>query len=248
MLAEWPLRSLYYFSLRGNLLSLMKRGILSKKEVRKQGISAGSFAEESVQSRRRNVDVLLTSYDKIPLHDLVPLYLVPKTPALSARRERREELVFIDVSPDVLCDPGNEFAFTDGNAASTQTQFFRSLHRLDKIPWDVIQAEYWPDYPDGKRRRCAEFLVYPSVTPRYFSRLVVVSPNAAEVCASLLRRAPNQSSSDQIGIAVEPGNTSSSELLAVPSDSLPSSSIGPKRTFQAGCPVLLNPSAWRGMR
>ena len=205
MLAKSPIRNLYYFSLRENLVSLVKFGILSKNEIRKRRISAGSFAEESVQSRRRNVDVVLTNHTKIPLHDLVPLYLAPKTPALSARRDRREELFFIDVSPDVLCGPGNQFAFTDGNAASSQTRFFRSLHHLDKIPWDVIQAEYWPDHADGKRRRCAEFLVYPSVTPRYFSRLVVVSPNAAKACASLLRRAPNQSSGRQIGIEVEPG-------------------------------------------
>ena len=205
MIEKWPLRNLYYFSLRENLASLVEFGILSKNEIRRQGISAGSFAEESVQNRRRNVDVLLTSHIKIPLHDLVPLYLVPKTPALSARRERRGELFFIDVSPDVLCDPVNEFAFTDGNAASSQTQFFRSLHHLDKIPWDVVQAEYWSDFPDGRRRRCAEFLVYPSVAPRYFSRLVVGSPDAANACASLLRRAPSRSSGHQIEIEVEPG-------------------------------------------
>ena len=205
MLAKWPLWSLYYFSFRENLISLLDRGILSKNEVRKQGISAGSFAEESVQNRRRNVDVVLTSHTKIPLHDLVPLYLAPRTPALSARRDKQEELFFIDVSLGVLFDPCNEFAFTDGNAASSQTQFFRSLHHLDKIPWDVIQAEYWSDLPDGRRRRCAEFLVYPSVVPRYFSRLVVGSPDAAKACGSLLRRAPNQSSGHQIGIEVEPG-------------------------------------------
>ena len=136
MLAKWPLRRLYYFSLRENLISLVERGILSKNEIRNQEISAGSFAEESVQSRRRNVDVVLTSHDKISLHDLVPLYLAPRTPALSARRERQEELFFIDVSPDVLYSPDNEFAFTDGNAASSQMQFFRSLHHLDKVPWE----------------------------------------------------------------------------------------------------------------
>lgn len=204
MLAKWPLRNLYYFSLKENLTSLVEFGILSKNEIRKQGISAGSFAEESVQNRRRNVDVELTSHTKIPLHDLVPLYLAPRTPALSARRDRQEELFFIVVSPDVLCGPDNEFAFTDGNAASSQTQFFRSLHHLDKVPWDVIQAEYWPDHPDGRRRRCAEFLVYPSVAPRYFSRLVVVSASAAKACATLLRRAPNQSSIPQLDIEVEP--------------------------------------------
>ena len=205
VLAKWLLRNLHYFSLRDNLNSLLERGILSKNDVIKQGISAGSFAEESVQNRRQHVDVKLTDRTKIPLHDLVPLYLVPRTPALSARRDRQDELFFIDVSPDVLCDPGNEFAFTDGNAASSQTQFFRSLRHLDKVPWDVIQAEYWGDQPDGRRRRCAEFLVYPSVTPRYFSRLVVVSQSAAEACASILRRMPNQASSRQIDIAVEPG-------------------------------------------
>lgn len=205
MLAKWPLRSLYYLSFMGNLISIVERGVLSKNETHRRKMSAESFAEESVQDRRRNVNVALTSHRTVPLHDLVPLYLASKTPALSARRERRDELFFIDISLGALCDPSNEFAFTDGNAASLQTQFFRSLYHLDKIPWDVIKARYWSDLPDGRRRRCAEFLVHPSVAPRYFSRLVVASPNAAKTCASLLRQASNQSISQHLRIDVEPG-------------------------------------------
>ena len=221
MLAKWPLRSLYYFSFMGNLISIVERGILSKNETHRRKMSAESFAEESVQDRRRNVNVTLTSHRTVPLHDLVPLYLASKTPALSARRARRDELFLIDISLGALCDPGNEFAFTDGNAASLQTQFFRSLYHLDKIPWDVIKARYWSDLPDGRRRRCAgeedvqekkmcrrrrcaEFLVHPSVAPRYFSRLVVASPDAAKTCVSLLRQASNQSIS-HLRIDVEPG-------------------------------------------
>lgn len=57
--------------------------------------------------------------------------------------------------------------FTDGNAASRDTRFFDKASDLDKLPWDVLNAEYWNDFDDGKRKKCAEVLIYPSIDKKY---------------------------------------------------------------------------------
>ncbi len=185
-ITKWPLSNLYYFASLDNLTSLLNHGILSKNDVIRSQIQSTSFAEKSVQHKRMSKKVVLDSDRVVYLHDLVPLYLTPQTPTLSARRELNERLFFVDVSLDLLYNPVIDLAFTDGNAASHETTFYSTLTKLSLIPWDVIQAGYWNDFADGSRKRCAEFLVYPRVSPRYFTRLVVSSRRVLETCRSML--------------------------------------------------------------
>ena len=185
-ISKWPLRNLYYFANLDNLTSLLKHGILSQNDVIRSRIQSTSFAEVSVQHRRRSKQIVLDNDRPVNLHDLVPLYLTPKTPTLSARRELHERLFFVDVSLELLYNPAIALAFTDGNAASNGTSFYSSLTKLSMMPWDVIQADYWRDLPEGRRKRCAEFLVFPRVSPRFFTRLVVSSRRVQETCISML--------------------------------------------------------------
>lgn len=89
------------------------------------------------------------------------------------------------VSADILAEENIEFAFSDGNAASIETQFFNSLYKLRQIPWDVLKANYWNDFPDGRRKRNAEFLIFPKVAPEYFKRIVVSNSDLHKECSQL---------------------------------------------------------------
>jgi hypothetical protein len=40
------------------------------------------------------------------------------------------------------------------------SDYYNDLANLDKIPWNVVNARYWNDFPDGRRLRQSEFLVY----------------------------------------------------------------------------------------
>ena len=40
------------------------------------------------------------------------------------------------------------------------SEYYNDLANLDKIPWNVVNAKYWNDFPDGRRLRQSEFLVY----------------------------------------------------------------------------------------
>lgn len=192
-LAKAGIDTLFYLSLIDNLASILNFGIIPKNRA---PTSHRSFAEESVQERRHQRTIELSDRSHASVHDCVPLYFTPRTPTLYARRQLQPNMFFIDVSSEVLCDESVQFAFSDGNAGANATHFYRNLKDLDKIPFDVVQAEYWTDFPDGSRRRCSEFLVSPSVPPDYFRRIVVIDRTSFDRCASIVR--------ERIPIAIEP--------------------------------------------
>ena len=186
-LAEHGIIDFFYFSMIDNLESLLKYGILPKNEVVIRGWNYASFAEESVQDRRHVRKIQLSNQATVTIHDVVPVYLVPRTPTLSARRESQNRIFFIVINTDVLAQENTEFAFSDGNAASQETLIFNSLYKLKYIPWDVLKAVYWNDFPDGRRKRNAEFLIFPKIEPGYFKRIIICNPDLYNECNQLTR-------------------------------------------------------------
>ena len=72
-------------------------------------------------------------------------------------------LVYLVSTAQAVATAKVAFAFTDGHATMAFTEFFDDLACLCRIDWGVMQSQYWFDseqYPDRKRRRQAEFLVY----------------------------------------------------------------------------------------
>lgn len=67
--------------------SVLKEGILPKNEILKRKLSFASFADETVQRYRNKRVITLSNMEKHNLHDLVPLYLTPKTPTLYVRKD-----------------------------------------------------------------------------------------------------------------------------------------------------------------
>ncbi len=194
-LKEWRLKLLnannvqnfYYFSYIDNLDSILKHGILPKNRVIREGHNHSSFADEYVQGRRQYRNIVLTDKRSYSTHDLVPLYLCPTTPTLSARRGDQDKFFMIRIQSTVLIENGVEFAFTDGNAAARDTRPYTDLRDLDQLPWDVIKADYWNDFTDGKRKRCTEFLIHPLVPISYFAEIGVNNPQALQKVNEIFR-------------------------------------------------------------
>jgi hypothetical protein len=168
----------WYFAFIDNLHLILQYGILPKNEVDRRGLQYRSFAEETVQIRRHHHTIHLSNQKEYKIHDVVPVYLCPKTPTLSARREIYSELVFLRIQSFILLDDEVEFAFTDGNAASRQTRFFVDLNHLEQLPWDVIRCKYWNDFTDGLRKRNSEFLIHPCIPVERIWDLYVVNETA----------------------------------------------------------------------
>ncbi len=69
------------------------------------------------------------------------------------------------------------FAFTDGHADMSLTDFFDDLCDLDQIDWPLMSSRYWNDTtndPDRTRRRQAEFLVHNFLPWELVSEIAVI--------------------------------------------------------------------------
>lgn len=186
-LQDYGINCFYYFSVLDNLECILRSGILTKNYVNANNIVSRSFAEETVQTRRHDKIIRLSSNMEVSIHDLVPSYLTPKTPTLSARRERQSDFFFVVVSSKLLFTFDVKYAFCDGNAASKNTIFFNSLHDLCKMPWSVIRDRYWTGYDDGIRKRNAEFLFFPKISTNYFEKIVVYNEKAKSFVQNKLK-------------------------------------------------------------
>ncbi len=69
----------------------------------------------------------------------------------------QDKIVILCLNKNLLLQEGT--VFTDGNAASMETRYFRNSMDLENLDWDCIHAPRWPDFEDGRRKRCAEVLV-----------------------------------------------------------------------------------------
>lgn len=145
-----------------NFASLLAAGgILCRNKI---DATYKSCAFESVQAQRENFCVPVSRGGTI--HDYVPFYFNSRSPMLytikcgNVANVKMQDLIFLQSSVQIVADSGNEYAFTDGHGIMVLSEYYDDLIDLDKLPWNVIKAKYWNDFPDGKRLRQAEFLVY----------------------------------------------------------------------------------------
>jgi len=165
-----------------NLPSILRSGVLPHSRVVAHRYVP--IDNKDVQMRRESRRVTTGPGIERCVHDMVPLFLVPLTPMLFACTEFMPDLAFLKIDLDYLAEGGVEVVFSDGNIAAKATETWYSLNFLDRIPWDVLRAERWTSCEDGKRRRAAEFLVFPEVPARAIRGVVV--PTEAQAIA--LRR------------------------------------------------------------
>jgi hypothetical protein len=147
----------YHMTHKDNLAGILQHGILSHSDVlTRDDVLATDISDAGAQRWRDRVEPA----NHRAIHDYAPLYLNPKNPMLFVRRNLQHEIVILKISPGVLQD--SQHVFADGNAASRETRFSSNSNVIaDSLT--ALKAEYWANCTDGKRRRCAELLVYPKV-------------------------------------------------------------------------------------
>jgi hypothetical protein len=142
-----------------NLCSILEHGLLSHNEAHRLKLVTMDISDPEV-----NCGIRANKKDTIhnqPLHDYVPLYFSPRNPMLFKRRELQKKLVILGINPQLIIESST--VFSDGNAASKDTNFYNDVAMLDNLPWNVINAPSWSDFPAGRRIKCAEVLVYPKI-------------------------------------------------------------------------------------
>lgn len=163
--AALPFRWLYYIVHRDNLASIMRWGILSHSEMARRQLAATDISDPGAQRWRARLEPV----HERAIHDYVPLYLNPKNPMLYKRRGMQRELVVLALPAAVIA--GAEPVFSDGNAASACTRFSADPAILAEAA-EALRAPFWTNVPDGKRKRCAEALIYRRVAPTAIRRIL----------------------------------------------------------------------------
>ncbi len=151
----------YHMTHKANVAGIMRHGILSHSAIGDRcDIVPVDISDPGVQRHR---SLWETEYYR-PIHDYVPLYINPRNPMLYRRRELQQQIVILKISPSVLRD--GQHVFCDGNAACHDTRFSVDPEIVISA-LDALKADFWNTVPDGKRRRCAEVLIYPRVSPAH---------------------------------------------------------------------------------
>ena len=171
------LEELHYITTIRNVPSIMAKGVLSHKLVRK--IDHNSVAMEVIQERREKKVVP----GGRPLHEYVNLYFHARNPMLYVRQSQHADLCILRVSTEILDLPGVIIA--DSNASSNYARFAPSPKGLSIVDKDLTFAAYWThlDPFEAMRRKsakCAEVLVPDRIDPALIIGAYVSCADAKE--------------------------------------------------------------------
>jgi len=178
---EYGIKYLYHMTYISNLTSIITNGLLSHNKAYERGLIEVDISNPDVQDIRANLPI----YER-PLHEYVPLYFSPRNPMLYSRKEHQEDIVIIGIDPQLLLE--TNVIFSDGNAASKGTQFYRGVQMLNQLQWNIIRAKFWCDFEDGKRIKCAEVLVYPTVAPNRIKAIFYRSEKHSNAILATIQR------------------------------------------------------------
>ncbi len=171
------LEELHYITTIRNVPSIMSKGILSHKRVKK--INHNSVAMEVIQERRERKLVP----GGRPLHEYVNLYFHARNPMLYVRQSQHTDLCILRVSAEILDLSGVVIA--DSNASSNYARFAPAPKGLSIVDKDLTFAAYWthPDPFEAMRRKsakCAEVLVPDRIDPVFIIGAYVSCTDAKE--------------------------------------------------------------------
>src|SRR5690606_35259885 len=164
-LENYKIEYVFHMTEVSNLKNIIQHGLLSHNEAHSKGLNKTDIALQDVNQRRANKRPIYG----ISLHDYVPMYFNPKNPMLYRRKQIQDNIVILAIDRRVIYQ--DKSIFSDGNAASDSTKFFNNLSDLIRLNWHCIKNEYWNDYDDGKRIKCAETLTHPRIPVKYVKKI-----------------------------------------------------------------------------
>jgi hypothetical protein len=171
----YNIKSLWHITHRNNIVSILKYGILNHYDAHNLKLNHVDISDPNAQKWREKLDPF---YDRT-IHSYAPLYFKSKNPMLYVRQELQDNLCLLEISLCVLNQ--NDYLITDGNAACHNTLFSNTVNNLHHLPWDVLHAGFWYEFDDGKRKMCAEVLIYPKISPKYIDTIHCCSVNTYNI-------------------------------------------------------------------
>lgn len=168
-----------------------------------------NIGKQDIIAKREHKHVEVEPFGSI--HDYVSFYFAPRSPMLYSISKgasdtdcKQSDIVYIVSTLPVIQQAGLRFAFTTGQAIMALSTQHNQVIDLQRINWDIIKSAYWhdkpPEYPDRKRQRMAEFLVYQFVPVGCTLGLGVFNKKMEETVIEMV-----QKSELQIPVKQKPG-------------------------------------------
>ena len=178
----YKINYLYHITHVDNLLSILKSGLLSHRRAHGGNLVIEDIADQEVINIRRWKRIPITGRRLV---DYVPLFFTPRNPMLYVRKELQDNIAILCLDSSLLFQKG--VVFTDGNAASKDTDFFDDLRFISNLDWKCIRTDYWADFEDGTRKRSAEVLVPHSIPSADVQRIILRTKDTEHKLHSKLR-------------------------------------------------------------
>lgn len=176
-----------------NLPGLLARGYdWSPNLAKAQGIEKRAISHPDIMEKRGKAVVRVPPGGVVA--DYVPFYFGPKSPMLYAIKQGKvsgyqgqREIIYLVTSAEAVADRGLPFMFTDGHAIISYVNHYTQLGDLPKLHWNVIHADYWNNFVDGRCQRQAEFLVKDRFPLELVQEIAVMDESMREQVANLIK-------------------------------------------------------------
>jgi hypothetical protein len=167
-----------------NLHGILKDGYFCRNEKRWNK----DISSPEVQAGRQ--DKAVPCSPGKTLHDFVPVFIAPKSPMLSAKRDEQENIIYCHISLKVIKLPG--VLFSDGNSRSNSTRFYTDIVDLEKLDWEILKSRYWGDdnetvHKENKRKRSAELLIPGCLPKDYIESISVINKITLDKVVTILK-------------------------------------------------------------
>ena len=185
----------YHFTRLEHLPTIMEHGLVCDTQAQLTQLLAVEIGNLDIKARRALTCVPVSPGGTVA--DYAPFYFAPRSPMMYAIHmgnvptytEGTGKLVYLVTTLERLQQLSREVILTDRNAVLRVAQFERLADGFpddDFIDWQLMDAKYWGEYPDGRERRMAECLVHQSVPWEAFVDVAVKSRPVAERVRAML--------------------------------------------------------------
>ncbi|RZM79541.1 type II toxin-antitoxin system toxin DNA ADP-ribosyl transferase DarT [Leptolyngbya iicbica] len=190
---------IYHITHIDNLPLILETGaLLANSRLQQRQVNFRDISYRNIQDRRARKQVPCGNGGY--LHEYVPFYFAPRSPMLYTINrgnvpgcpEGQTRIVHLVTTAEAIAADTANFVFTDGHAVIDYSEFYEDLAQLgEAIDWRVMRSTYWNDtdeYPDRKRRRQAEFLVYFAVLWQLITEIGVLNDGIKAEVQEILRK------------------------------------------------------------
>ncbi|WP_051215406.1 type II toxin-antitoxin system toxin DNA ADP-ribosyl transferase DarT [Granulicoccus phenolivorans] len=192
----WPDPTyVYHFTRVEHLASIIERGLVCDMRAQTDGVLNIEVGNRDIKAARRHRIVSVAPGGVVA--DYVPFYFAPQSPMLySISRgnvptytDGTDRLVFLVSTVERLRASGLTLVVSDRNARNNVTKFLpldEARKDEDFVDFELMRAQYWGGYDDGRERRMAECLVHGGVPWDAFEIVGTRSKTVADEVAALI--------------------------------------------------------------